>query len=69
MKAKLYIDKREPLISVWPEPLSDGSEAWNLYFRGCSDGIPCISEQKADEAFAVIAEALRLATNENVLVL
>lgn len=68
MKMKLYIDKGEPLVSCWPEKLSDGSEAWNLYLRG-GEVIPCENERKADDAFRLMAYGIQLATGGNALIL
>lgn len=67
MKQKLYIDKGAPLVSEWPERLSDGSEAWNLHLRG-GEVIPCPTERKADEAFGIMVVAIK-ATGADILVL
>jgi hypothetical protein len=72
MKATLYIDKGRPLASVVPERLSDGSTAWNLHIRGERgpyEVIPCQTEKAADHAFRLIAEALKVATGEEPLIL
>lgn len=72
MKANIYIDKGRPVVRVSEAKLSDGSCVWNLHFRGGQEHheiIPCVSEKAADQAFALIAEALRVATGEDVLVL
>lgn len=69
MNSKLYIDKGAPLVSVHPETLSDGSQAWNLYVRGEEDPIPCLSEDRAERCLAMIADALTVATGERPLVL
>ncbi len=68
MKMKLYIDKGEPLVSNWPETLSDGSIVWSLHMRGGVE-INCLDEKRADAAFAGIATALKIATGEEPLVL
>jgi hypothetical protein len=68
MKATLYIDRKEPFVQVWPKVLTDGSEVWDLHFRG-GDVIHCLSEKKADSAFQIIAAALHEATGETPLVL
>jgi hypothetical protein len=68
MKTKIYIDKAEPFVSSWPEKLTDGSEVWNLHFRG-GDVIHCLDEKRADVAMTGIAIALNIATGEEPLVI
>lgn len=67
MNAVLYIDKGKPVVSCFPEKLSDGSVVWNLDIGGRV--VPCISEARADAAFARIAMALKDSTNNNILTL
>jgi len=68
MKARLYIDRGTPLVSTWPETLTDGSTVWNLNLRG-GEVIPCVTERAADEAFAFMVQAVKTATGESPLVL
>jgi len=63
MKQKLYIDGGEPLLSAWPETLTDGSEVWQLNFRG-GEVLNCLNEARADEAFRLIALAVKIGTGE-----
>lgn len=68
MIAKAYIDMGEPLVSVHPETLTDGSVAWNLHIRG-GEVVHCPNERAADDAFACISKGLQIATSGGVVVL
>lgn len=68
MKAKIYIDKGEPFVSVLPETLTDKSQVWNLKFRN-GDVVHCLDESRADAAFAFLNAALQVATGEPPLLL
>lgn len=68
MIAKIYIDKGEPLVSVHPETLTDGSIVWDMHIRG-GETIHCLTEARADAALNLIAQALELAVGEKPLVL
>lgn len=68
MIAKLYIDKGTPLVALHPETLSDGSQAWNLHFRG-GETINCLDEKRGDRAFEMIRVGLKEATGQDFLVL
>jgi len=66
MNSHIYIDKGNPVVSKVQERLTDGSKVWNIVLNGRE--VPFASEHKADEAFTMIAEALRCSCGE-VLVL
>lgn len=65
MNGKLYIEsQKNPLVTLYSEKLSDGSEVWNLDFNGTI--IECLSEERADGLFDEIAHQLRIATNLDI---
>jgi hypothetical protein len=69
MNIKIYIDKGAPFIACQENPLSDGSIAHDIYFRGNPDPVPAISEKAAQNSMILFAKALEIAGGERPLVI
>lgn len=69
VSVRIYIDEQAPFISCQPNRLSDGSVAYDIYFRGNPDPIPAISQKAALYSMELFAKALESAVGERPLVL